>query len=432
MRKNFIQQLNLSLRGRFQKHFHTTNTKRYLVSTFWLTLSKFLGMGISLASTLYITRALGPQNFGELSYAQSIIGILGFLNALTSSQILYRDLIKSPEKEKVLLGTAWSLSFVVSILTTSIILLYTFIKPHDTLTTQVISILALAQLFASFLMVQNTFYAKTETKLISIFQFSLHFSVSLAKIIAMVMGHGVLILASIMFLEQLVAAVVYLLLYYRSSKISPFTWRFDKSYAKTLLLDSLPMVIVTSSAAISARIDQVMIREYLDITTVGLYHAAVQLTEIWQYIPGLILAGIFPAIVNAKTASRGTYHKRLVALGFVFFIYGSLASLFTIYLAPKLISFIYSDAFLASVPYLKIYAWSITGTILGFLVSTFLITENHRKLQIAMGVIPMLLNVILNYLWIPKYGAEGAAWATVISYTVTPLLPLVVLRFRRE
>ncbi|MBM3404918.1 MAG: hypothetical protein FJY10_08525 [Bacteroidetes bacterium] len=29
----------------------------------------------------------------------------------------------------------------------------------------------------------------------------------------------------------------------------------------------------------------------------------------------------------------------------------------------------------------------------------------------------LILNVILNYLWIPVYGATGAAWATNISYT---------------
>lgn len=37
----------------------------------------------------------------------------------------------------------------------------------------------------------------------------------------------------------------------------------------------------------------------------------------------------------------------------------------------------------------------------------------------------MVVNVILNLIWIPKYGLVGSAYATLISYSIGPLTLLL-------
>lgn len=59
------------------------------------------------------------------------------------------------------------------------------------------------------------------------------------------------------------------------------------------------------------------------------------------------------------------------------------------------------------------------------MVTNILITENLRRVQLVTGLIPMFINIGLNFLWIPTYGAQGAAWATVASYSLAPLIPLI-------
>ena len=44
------------------------------------------------------------------------------------------------------------------------------------------------------------------------------------------------------------------------------------------------------------------------------------------------------------------------------------------------------------------------------------------KMLIIIG--GLVLNTILNILWIPRFGIQGAAWATSISYTINFLLIL--------
>lgn len=396
------------------------NPGRYLKSAFWLTASRILAMGVSLLATFYVARTLGPQNFGEISYAQSVVGILSLFGALSAA--LYRDIVRYKDQETILLGTAWLISFGAAFVTTILSLGYVFFVPHDQLTTWVIGILCAAQFFSPFSIITNVFYAKTETKWLGVANLGIHLTTSLLKIAAMVSGQGVLVLALVMVAEQAMMAGSYLYLYAFIHKGRLWSWSFDLTYAKQLMVDSLPIMILSASAIISTRIDQILIKHFLDTTTVGFYSVAVQLSEVWQFIPGLLMTAVFPAIVNSKIAPA-TYRRRLVAFGSLLLIYSLLISAALFLLAPFIINLIYGAAFSSSVVLLQIYCWSIAGMVLGFLVSNFLLNENLRRIQITVGILPMVLNVILNLILIPKIGAIGAAWATVISYSLAPFLP---------
>jgi Na+-driven multidrug efflux pump len=49
-----------------------------------------------------------------------------------------------------------------------------------------------------------------------------------------------------------------------------------------------------------------------------------------------------------------------------------------------------------------------------------------------MTFIPMVINVILNIWWIPKYGIVGSAYATLISYSFGPLTLLLFKKTRGD
>lgn len=405
--------------------------ERYIKSAFWIALTKFLSIGISLASTFYIARTLGPQNLGELTYAVSIVNLLAFFGAIASSTVIVRDLVKEGANQRNILGTAWVLISLGILVTVICVAALALVLPHDSITLLVVAILCLAQLCTPFHVSQYIFYAKAETKHISLSQLGIHIGISLAKIIAMMYGQGVLVLAAIMFFEQFFIASINVFLYTRYTNIKLLSWEFDMSYAKKLALDSIPFVFITMSSVVSGRIDQVFIKHYIDTATVGLYSVAVQLTEMWQVLPLVLLSSLFPALVNSHVA-QNKYRNRIISLILLFGFFSLFASLATSLLAPLLVPIIYGNAFSASIPLLQIYVWSLFGTVVGILITNILVTENFRRIQIMVGLVPMLINVILNMLWIPMYGATGAAWATVISYTLAPIIPFFYSSIRQK
>lgn len=408
-----------------------SNPARYFKGTFWIIFTRVISMGISLITAFYIARTLGPQNFGELSYALSIISLLAFLSTFANSIVVCRNLVRNPEQQNTILGSGWVLSSFGTIASLILVIILILIFPHNHVTILVIAILSAAQLLTPFQITQNVFFARADTKNLSLGQLFIHICISSAKVLAMINGQGVVVLAGIIFIEQLLSATVFVYLYKKLTKDSLLNWAWDKSYAKKLALDGLPFVIVAMSVTASARIDQVFIKHYIDTATVGLYSVAVQFTEIWQVFPQMFIAALYPALVNAHTSNQ-FYKKRAYYLALLVIGYSGAASFATFILAPYVIPIIYGQAFLESIGLLQIYIWSLFGTVMGFLVTNLLITENLRKIQIAVGVVPMIINVILNILWIPIYGAEGAAWATVISYSITPLIPFFFTSVRQK
>lgn len=414
--------------SRLNTHFGATAPTRYLRSVSWLIFARMVSMTVSLAATFYIARALGPQNFGELSYAQSIVGILSLFSAAVGS--LYRDLVRFKDRETTLLGTAWVVSVAASLVTSLLAIGYVLLMPHDTLTIMVVGLLCIAQFFSPFAIIQNVFYAKTETKWLAFANLFVHMLVSAAKIAAMISGQGVLVLASIMILEQMATATLYVLMYTYLHHRSILRWNFDLAYARQLITDSLPLIVITGSGMISGRIDQVFIKHYLDTATVGFYSVAVQLSEVWQLLPTIIISSILPAIINAHSA-KYLYRRRLAWLSAALLLYAVCGAALLTLLAPLIIGLIYGGQFAGSVALLQIYCWSIPGMVLGLLINNFLLVENFRRIQMAVGILPMLINVGLNLIFIPVWGAPGAALATVISFTLAPLLPFAYRSVRR-
>lgn len=143
------------------------------------------------------------------------------------------------------------------------------------------------------------------------------------------------------------------------------------------------------------------------------------------------MTALLPAIVNARTAHAAIYRARLGMLGGAVLIYGLCVALFMTVCGSFIIHVLYGSAFIDSVAILQIYVWAIPGLVMSLFVSNFLIAENFRRIQIVSAVVPMLLNVILNIFLIPQHGALGAAWATVVSYSLSPCICLCYTDVRR-
>ena len=46
-------------------------------------------------------------------------------------------------------------------------------------------------------------------------------------------------------------------------------------------------------------------------------------------------------------------------------------------------------------------------------------TENLMTYSMITMIIGTLVNILLNYIWIPSYHSTGAIWASIVSFFVT-------------
>ena len=407
--------------------------QKYFQNTVWMFASKILSMGVSFLATIYIARNLGPTNYGQLSYALSFVGIFSFLASLGIDNILYRDLISYPEKRKELLGSAFIVKIVAGIFTAILISVVAISSSgSNDISKILIIIISGTFIFNPFQIIGLEFQARVKSKYLSIIAFIVNIILNTLKVLAIFSGKGVLYLAMILLLEPLLYAVFYWFIYEKNTGEKITSWVFDKKIAFNLMRNSWPLMFSSVFAVIYSEIDQVLIKNMINTYSVGIYDSAVRVTEVFYFVPNIIIASLFPAIINAKNTSKELYQKRLQKISLLLVCLAGLISILLTIFAPFVIKILYGDAFVGSVVILKIYTWSLIGTFLGSLVANYLIAENYRKISFFVNLIPMIVNILLDIIWIPKFGIIGPAYATLIAYSLSPLILLFFTNTRKD
>ena len=209
-----------------------------------------------------------------------------------------------------------------------------------------------------------------------------------------------------------------LIIVYHYNKLSIFNWKYSKKFASSLLKDSWPLALSGIVVMVYMRIDQIMIKNMISEEAVGYYSAAVRICEAWYFIPVTLCSSIFPAIVNAKNISEEFYNNRMQKLyDLLTWLAIGIAIPVTIF-SNQIIQILFGSDFSSAAPVLTIYIWAGVAVFLGVASSQYLINENLTKLFFYRTSVGMILNVVLNFIFIPLYGIIGSAVATLISYTV--------------
>ncbi len=406
----------------FQKYFRNTG---------WMFFGHIFSLAVSFFIGAWLARYLGPENYGTLNYIFAFVGMFSSVANLGIATILFRELAKYPEKKDELLGTSFVLLTMGGAAAFILIVVFLFLFESSIFIRSLIVLYSSSFLWSGSSIIQIFFQSLVHAKKnVQVTIISIFIS-SILKIILILTHKGIIWLILIFLLESLLVFILNFINY----KISGFKfkkWTFNSNLAKNILSGSLLLMLATSTSFLFMKIDQVMVKYFLGTYYVGLYATAVRFVEIWYFIPGFICSSLFPAIVNAKKESNEKYHKRLKKLYiFLFFIALFISIILTIF-ARFLIKFIFGDAYLDSTPILQIYAWSSIGLFLFWGVQQYYLLENKLKTIFYLSFFSMIMNIVLNLILIPRFLLNGAAWATLISYSFAPIFVLFINLYKNK
>lgn len=104
---------------------------KYLKNTSWLLFEKLLRIFVGLFVNVWMIRYLQPEQFGLLSYAISFAGLFTIVASLGLDEILVKYLVTDASRRDVLLGTAFTLKLVASLLILIVLIIITLTIPGD-------------------------------------------------------------------------------------------------------------------------------------------------------------------------------------------------------------------------------------------------------------------------------------------------------------
>jgi O-antigen/teichoic acid export membrane protein len=398
-------------------NFGSRSFRKYFANTSWLFFEKIIRTLLGAYVVISITNYLGAFQYGLYSYALSYTGIFSVLASLGIDSILSRELIKHPEEKESLLGTSFILKlagafFSVVIITVAVII------TEDTLITQLmVIIISLSAVFQAFTVIELFFQAFVLSKYPALVKSISFFFTSCIKLFLIFTKAGLIYFAVFTTFEFILMAAGFVIVYSRR-KNNVFRWKFNFILAKRLLNDSWPLILSGLVIGVYMYIDQIMITRMLGEKENGSYAAAVKLCEAFYFIPMVLTASLFPAIINAKEKNKALYLSRLQKL------YDLLAGIAIAIAVPVsllsgfIVSILYKPEFMPAAQVLSIYIWAGLATFLGVGSSQYLVAENYTRDAFYRTFAGMVANIGLNFYLIPLYGINGAAFATLVSYSV--------------
>ncbi len=398
-------------------NFRSDSFKKYFSNTSWLLFEKVARLILNFFVTIYVIRYLGPNEFGLYSYAISFYGLFVAFVSLGLESISIRELVKHPEKRDEILGSVFYTQFGGAVIAIFLIALTLIVTSEELFTSSLILIISISSFFQTFNVIDYYFRSAVKAKYSVYVLFTSVLMVSLIKF-ALILIKAPLIYFIIAFALEFVFNAFGYIVVYHLQKLKIVQWKFDEKLAISLLKDSWPLILSGVVVSIYMKVDQVLIKNMLDVKEVGYYAAAVRLSESWYFIPVAISNALFPAIVNAKNISRELYLTRLQKLYDVLAWTAIGISIPVSFFSADIITLLYGSKYLSSAPILTIYIWAGAAVFLGVASSQYLVTENLTKISLMRTSFGMILNVILNIILIPLYGIIGSAVATLISYTI--------------
>ena len=408
---------------------------RYFQNTSWLFAEKILRMVVGLLVGIWVARYLGPEQFGNFSYAQSFVGLFTAIATLGLDVIVIRELVKDESRRDELLGTAFWLKLLGALLVLIGLAIAVNFTSNDSNTNSLVFIIASATIFQSFNVVDMYFQSKVLSKYIVYANvFSLLLS-SIVKIVLILNEASLISFAWVILFDSFILASGFIYFYLKKRRHSDqpdrdsepdmesgFAWKFNKSTALSLLKDSWPLIFMGVIISIYTKLDQIMIKEMMGNEAVGQYAAAVRISEAWYFIPMVIASSLFPAIINGKKQSEAIYHTRLQNLYDLMVWMAIAIALPMTFMSDWVINLLYGAQYNQAGGVLMIHIWTGLNLSIGMVWGKWIISENKQIISLYGYTLGIFVNVFLNYLLIKEYGIQGAAFATLITHVSISIL----------
>ncbi len=393
----------------------------YLVNSSWMISEYALKIIAALFVSIYVARYLGPERFGVISYALAVVAVFMVVSRLGMESILVRDLARHSESRESYLGTAFWLMLIAALLSNFCLALMTYFFEKDSEIQLYIWIISIGMIFQSFLAIDYNFQSQVKAKYSSLAKSSALALGSVVKISLVVVQADIFWFAAAYALDQVIIAILLSLMHVRLGQVR-FLLNFKAYLVKPLLRSAWPMVLSGVAAVLYMRIDQLMIKNMLGAHDLGLYSAAAKIYEGWVIVPYVISISLLPAIVKLKAHSAYRYEDGMAKLFALVFWPGIGVAIIISIFGDSVVLLTFGSEYLGATNALIISMWAVAFTGLGAVTSRYLTVEGLETKIALRTLIALLINVILNYFFIPIYGMEGAAAATLITILIANYL----------
>ena len=165
---------------------------------------------------------------------------------------------------------------------------------------------------------------------------------------------------------------------------------------------------------------------------VGIYNVAYNLSHSWVFLLSALISAFSPIIYEAYNKKDDSVSNlRSKQLYFIIFYTSFIVGILFSIVVPFAIPIMYTDAYVKSIVPSILLIFSIPFAYVGVARIIQITSENLQKYTIVFSILTVIINFILNFIFIPLLGVSGAALGTLLSEIfVCVIVPLFFKKTR--
>jgi len=383
---------------------------------------------ISLLTTAVLTRTLGVETFGDYVFITSIVLLFVGLTDFGTITIGVREASVSLEKKEKIFGSVLSLRIIISLFIFIAFNLLIYFLPQ-------FAGLREPSLIASFVIL----FLILRTTMQAVLQVFLR--LDLASFLEVIASLLALLFIGSFLLLGIKISLFWLMIFWSVSalasgiaglyyvkKLISFKLNFNKDDLFKIFKQASPLGVYLLVYAVYDRgIDNFFLKTFVNSEAVGFYGLAYKIHGNLIFGAAFLMNSLFPIISALKNDEERL--KLIFKKAFsVLFFFGLLSLFLGTLFAPLIIRIISGAKFVLSVNILRILLFATFFSFLNHLNGYLLISLNEQKKLLVFSLFSLILNLVLNTIFIPRYSFWAAAAVTVLTEGLIFVLTSVYLK----
>lgn len=398
--------------GNLLQKYHGMNKQLKVV--FWFTFVGFLQKGISIITTPIFTRVLSTEDYGMFSVFNAyysvivIVATLYLHNGVTNNAFVKR----SASNERIV-ASFQSLSLVIS---GSFFLLACIFRNQlaDLMGLPVIAIIFMFLGFVfhepyhEWVIYKRYQFDYVRPVMVSVLISVLTPTISVAAIFLTGGNQGIARIVAFVIVNTIVPGSCFYVINYRKSHTF-----YDKELWKYALTFNIPLLAHYLSETLLNQTDRIMINSFLGTGDAGIYSVAYSAASLFTIFSSALNTAFVPWTYQKLKAGE---YRAIEKMGYM--VLGFLAVILSIMImfAPEVIYILAGSKYTGAVYLIPTLSASVFFGYMYQLFSRVELFYEKKSYTVISTVTAALLNILLNAVWIPKFGYTAAGYSTLISH----------------
>lgn len=393
-------------------------------ASLWFLVMGVLQKALSFLSTPIFTRLMSPSEYGEYNVFNSWLNIITiFATFNLFSGVFMRGLIKYKDDREVFTSSIQGLTTFLVIIT---VVIYIIFEDFWYSTLNISFNLMILMFFNILLVASYNLWASAQ-----------RIDYKYKELISLTLLNAILITISgiiaVVFLEDKVSARIFSLVIINILTYSYIYFKqalegkvfFNKEYWVYALKFNIPLLPHYLSQILLNQSDRIMINDLVGSTEAGIYSVAYSLSTVLLIVNTSILNTLNPWLYKRIEEKK---YRDIESTSYAVLLMVAVLNLLLIILAPEAVAIMAPSEYQRAIWVIPPITASVFFIFMYSLFAAFEFYFERTQLVMVASVLGALINLLLNYIFIPIYGFIAAGYTTLICYIIYVILHYSFMR----